>query len=477
MRVLKGALHFVAAITFVLSLLTSKLQAWTFSAVPPTPNPKNKINQRLLNQVLPNELKVDGVRILPGGGRLVFDDTSESAPIEQWSSVLSPTSIKSLRVVVGQIQGQSPETTQDEIMSKLLEALPENLPWDLYTQFGNKPVSRAKRAPSNDVESAKLDVSCRRWASFCIPKAHVSTTSLKQQLKRAIIEKWGGDPLVARTHCEFSLLLLEDKCWLEWTLLVPPSAAAILDLPRPGCKRVEAWMLVESCRDKILNSAHRSDATTPVVVMDPLCGKGTYLVEAATTLPLSTLPRSVSFVGVDMSPAQLVDAAVNVERTNCGKTVVLREGDSRDMTWQPDGSVHIILTCPPFGRQFGRESDLPSLYREWMKEWTRVLDPHGGQMALLVDVDHEDVALAAIRETNRLQVKIHRDPFRLGRLKATVIVSEMSSAQTVGQEQVQLQPSPMRRFIWESNAKESRAEWARLRAETLQALVPYTQRT
>lgn len=276
-----------------------------------------------------------------------------------------------------------------------------------------------------------------------------------------------------------------------------------------------------------------------MIVLDPLCGKATYLVEAATTWDFdanhnnadNNTDVSISFVGIDASDAQLEDARRNVnavtddttptggetsrregrcdtsgtsnsyspddgyflltKRTSYDKksSIALCKGDSRDLSsiGFEDGSVTAIATCPPFGRQFfalddasendGRgnarcvDSLLAASYREWLHEWARVLHPSLGRIALLVDVGHQEEALAAIEATESLSVVVHREAFRLGRVRATVIVAEAGTTE----DRSRLLP-PLSRFPWEGTSKEARAEWARLRAASLGRLEPYTKR-
>ena len=255
-----------------------------------------------------------------------------------------------------------------------------------------------------------------------------------------------------------------------------------------------------------------------MIVLDPLCGKATYLVEAATTWKMGVDNNiSVSFVGVDASVDQLRDARLNVdavtdieidggseEMESCvlitarrshdqASTISLYKGDSRDLSIFEDGSVSAIATCPPFGRQFfaleksdrsddvsttsNVEESLALSYRDWLREWTRILDPQNGRIALLVDIDHQKEALDAIASTGVLQVTVLREPFRLGRVKATVIVADAKGSDGSAQDNDTKSklPDPLSRFIWEGNAKEARAEWTRLRVASLQGLIPYSK--
>ena len=171
----------------------------------------------------------------------------------------------------------------------------------------------------------------------------------------------------------------------------------------------------------------------------------------------------------------------------------LYKGDSRDLSLFENGSVLAIATCPPFGRQFfalekdngstttnsNSEDLLAASYRDWLHEWTRVLDPQNGLIALLVDVDHQQEALDAIASTGTLRVAILREAFRLGRVKATVIVADAMPRNKTDDNTQQnsakpIVSDPLSRFPWEGTTKEARAEWTRLRAASLQGLEPYS---
>jgi len=579
--------------------------------------------------------------------------------------------MKSVRLVVCECRITAPTPNDDDkasssedLLWNTLEAnLPSRLPWKIYESFGNtlptttniianrttntnaairtkgnnekeeeETLSSKRRKPQPEASppqqttQPRLNVSCRRWASFgALSRDEFSSTRTKAVLRQLLLQKYKhqykhkhdadqnqnnpddrdqnkqGDqhqhPPLLLPDCEFTLLLYggggdddgndngngNGMMRLEWTMLVPPKAKKFSDmdyLPKPGCKRVEAWMLMRNLQDLVLREVSKRKTTTTtssgehkrssssnnnsnngneVVVLDPLCGKATFLVEGATTWNLEDQQSpltagenasndhdkdndrvSISFVGIDASEAQLEDASRNVEavadalgttnngngtssksnskggtRRTCGSTISLYQGDSRNLSRLgfEDGSVTAIATCPPFGRQFfalendkavennsagstnnandtkkenvdndnDNEKALATSYKEWLHEWTRVLDPNNGRIALLVDVDHQKEALAAIHATNSLRVTVLRDPFRLGRLRATVIVADVdvnadasSSLEVVTEGTIHTSSAPLTRFPWEGTAKLARAEWTRLRTASLQELVPYT---
>ncbi|VEU44442.1 unnamed protein product [Pseudo-nitzschia multistriata] len=486
---------------------------------------------------------------------------NQSVSFSEWNRWLSPYGMKSLRLVICECRvatdpghtdasdesSSTAWTSEERIWSALEANLPSQLPWEIYESFGNTvPEHTATRqtkdgndiseeAPSHQknpqIHPTRFDVTCRRWSTFrCLSKDEFSSTRTKATLRKLLLRKYGcleqpRDPESAAAHasgsnrplqdCDFHLLMYgaDNTLRLEWTMLAPPTTKKFSNedyLPKPGCKRVEAWMLMRDLRDGVLARAASCNKNEEVIVLDPLCGKATFLVEAATTWGIeNSTPMngantnddraSVSFIGVDASSQQLEDAAENVEAVaealggDC--TIELRQGDSRDLSRLGfgDGSVAAIATCPPFGRQFFSLGDdaaerraasdggatkrtneaLQASYRDWLREWTRVLDPHHGRIALLVDVDHQAEALAAIRATGSLRVRVLREPFRLGRLKATVIVADADPNNKADDGGCN-SSGVLKRFPWEGTAKEARAEWSRLRTESLQELVPYT---
>ena len=115
------------------------------------------------------------------------------------------------------------------------------------------------------------------------------------------------------------------------------------------------WKELLNCRPK----------DSQILVLDPMCGKATYLVETATHSLLSH-GSAVSFMGVDQSPEQLKDALLNVEATSCQDRIALVRGDARDLNHIKDGTVSAVLSCLPFVRQFGRGMALREMYQQWI---------------------------------------------------------------------------------------------------------------
>ena len=215
------------------------------------------------------------------------------------------------------------------------------------------------------------------------------------------------------------------------------------ELPKPGFKRVESFALCQSA------NIEPND-----IVLDPMCGKATFLVEAATIWP-----QASKFQGIDCSTEQLEDAQENINASGF-KNIELLLGDARHLPYD-DSSIDKIISCPPFGRQFEKIS-----FQELIKEWSRILKDDG-RMALLLDAANIDPFIEATKMTNTCQVEYCRSPyFKLGRIRASIlIVSKQSSRRSIKKG----------KLSWEQgHSKSGRPLWATLRSQALPSLVPYS---
>ena len=184
-----------------------------------------------------------------------------------------------------------------------------------------------------------------------------------------------------------------------------------------------------------------------------MCGRGTFLVEAATLWP------SARYLGVDLSEEQLKDAKENYLAAHV--PMELTKADARNLSHLGDGSVDKILTCPPFGRQFEKIS--ANLYKELLVEWSRVLK-ESGLMVILVDVSNVQALCDAVDEA-QCAIEFRRSPFRLGKIRATLVVVVKGS---------QSRPTREGKFDWEQGDQKGRSLWAEIRERALPSLVPYS---
>ncbi|NP_001156978.1 THUMP domain-containing protein 2 isoform 1 [Rattus norvegicus] len=112
------------------------------------------------------------------------------------------------------------------------------------------------------------------------------------------------------------------------------------------------------------------------LVLDPMCGLGTILVEAAEEWP------DVFYVGADVSDSQLLGACDNLKAAGLAHRIELLKGSVADLPL-PAQSVDVIISDIPFGKKFKLGKDIKSI----LQEMERVLHVDG-VMILLLSEDH-----------------------------------------------------------------------------------------
>jgi 23S rRNA G2445 N2-methylase RlmL len=146
------------------------------------------------------------------------------------------------------------------------------------------------------------------------------------------------------------------------------------------------------------------------VVLDPLCGAGTLLVERGLAGPHAEL------LGGDRDPSAVSRARGNVRAA--GLQAPIKEWDARELPLE-DGSVDVVLSNPPFGKQVDLPSDPERFHRELVGEMGRVLRPRGRLVLVTGQFDAFQAAAkaAGLKTRRRLGVVLRGE-------RATVFVCE-----------------------------------------------------
>ncbi|WP_211339578.1 methyltransferase domain-containing protein [Nocardia mexicana] len=118
-------------------------------------------------------------------------------------------------------------------------------------------------------------------------------------------------------------------------------------------------------------------------VLDPCCGAGTLLIEAAQLHP------DASYRGIDRDAA-----AVRAARANAAGTIEVRRGDAGDLP-VADGTVDRIVCNPPWGGQVAPQGLLAGEPMRLWSELRRVLVPAGTAVVLIPDTTLLAAAIAA----------------------------------------------------------------------------------
>ncbi|XP_045142969.1 THUMP domain-containing protein 2 [Echinops telfairi] len=113
------------------------------------------------------------------------------------------------------------------------------------------------------------------------------------------------------------------------------------------------------------------------VVLDPMCGLGTILLEAAKEWP------DVYYVGADVSDSQLLGARDNLQAAGLNDKIELLKVSVIELPL-PSESVDIIISDIPFGKKFKLGKDIKSI----LQEMERVLHV-GGTIVLLLSEYHQ----------------------------------------------------------------------------------------
>ena len=126
-------------------------------------------------------------------------------------------------------------------------------------------------------------------------------------------------------------------------------------------------------------------------VLDPMCGSGTFVIEAAewalglkpgrerafafehlrgfdnqawAAMRAPAAPRQIAtkFIGFDRDPGAIRLARENAERAGVSRWVQF-EGQSIEMLQAPDTAPGIVIVNPPYGTRIGNKTPLRELYR------------------------------------------------------------------------------------------------------------------
>ena len=140
------------------------------------------------------------------------------------------------------------------------------------------------------------------------------------------------------------------------------------------------------------------------------------VAHSMATLPIS---RKTETIGCDPVPLRAGSPLIQsglMEATLTKATLTLCCGDSREMDWIPSGSVHLVLTSPPYWTlkeyprhksQLGLIEDYDAFHDELDKVWKhafRVLVP-GGRLVCVVG----DVCLSRRRHGKHSVMPLHAD--------------------------------------------------------------------
>jgi tRNA (guanine6-N2)-methyltransferase len=170
----------------------------------------------------------------------------------------------------------------------------------------------------------------------------------------------------------------------------------------------------------MLRLPHLSSA--PRAIVDPFCGSGTLLIEAAmqwTGMPI---------VGVDRSEQAVDGARLNVRADGFAERIDIIQGDARSLrTLLPNLDLDLIVTNPPFGTRIGESLSLHPFYAAILEEFHHALAPGGWLVILVLDPGSFSGAMQSVKEDTGVAFDVrHVRRIHTGGLHPRVFVMQTS---------------------------------------------------
>ncbi|XP_070697182.1 THUMP domain-containing protein 2 [Pempheris klunzingeri] len=173
---------------------------------------------------------------------------------------------------------------------------------------------------------------------------------------------WKAD--LKNPQLEIHVYLSDDHCLLGIPLTRLPLANRSY-IKTTGLRSTVAWAMA--------SLAHIQPG---FCVVDPMCGVGTILIEAAQE------NKAATFLGMDIDDGQLRKAKENVQFAELGNRIQLLKASSMVLPL-PSASVDAVVCDLPFGRKFGTKTNMAANLPLILTEMERVLCV-GGTLVLLL---------------------------------------------------------------------------------------------
>eukprot|EP00063_Salmo_salar_P035605 XP_014010440.1 PREDICTED: THUMP domain-containing protein 2 [Salmo salar] len=220
---------------------------------------------------------------------------------------------------------------------------------------------RIEGSRDRKTSTVSFRVSCRCSGAL---SRRFSPQDLSRIIGTAASRQLGWRVDLRKPDLEVNVYMSDDHCVLGIPLLRLPLANRSY-MKTTGLRSTIAWAM-----------ASLSDIKPGSCVIDPMCGVGTILLEAAHEY------QDAFFLGLDIDESQLVKADQNVEFAKFGDRVQLLQASSKEIPL-PSCSVDVVVCDVPFGKKFGTKTGMAASLPVIVREMERVLCV-GGTLVLLL---------------------------------------------------------------------------------------------
>ncbi|XP_017284737.1 THUMP domain-containing protein 2 isoform X2 [Kryptolebias marmoratus] len=268
---------------------------------------------------------------------------------------------------------------------------------------------------SENVENVSFRVNCKCSGSLsrCLSAQEVSKV-MGAGLSRLL--GWKAD--LKNPQMEINVYLSDDYCLLGIPLTRIPLANRSY-IKTTGLRSTTAWAM-----------ASLAQIQPGFSVVDPMCGMGTILIEAAQE------HKAACFLGVDIDDGQLQKANENIAFAELGSRVHLLKASSMALPL-PSSSVDAVICDLPFGRKFGTKTNMATDLPLILSEMERVLRI-GGVLVVLLSPQLSSVL-------KKLLIQKHTEPISNEEIKPPTGIENClvpSSEQQILQRHLDVKSSP-----------------------------------
>ncbi|XP_034041173.1 THUMP domain-containing protein 2 isoform X2 [Thalassophryne amazonica] len=225
-----------------------------------------------------------------------------------------------------------------------------------------KKMEQHNRDPQpSSPNSISFRISCKCTGRL---SRYLGTQEVSQVIGAGVSKLLGWKADLKNPQLEVNVFLSDDYCLLGIPLTRLPLAKRAY-IKTTGLRSTVAWAMA--------SLAHIQPG---FCVVDPMCGVGTILIEAAQE------HQDVCFLGFDNDDEQLQRANGNVGFAELGNRMHLLKASSTALPL-PSASVGAVICDLPFGRKFGTKSNMAADLPLILMEMERVLCV-GGTVVLLL---------------------------------------------------------------------------------------------
>ncbi|KAL0964552.1 hypothetical protein UPYG_G00325530 [Umbra pygmaea] len=214
---------------------------------------------------------------------------------------------------------------------------------------------------STRVSMVSFRVSCRCSGAL---SRRFSTQDVSRIIGMAASRQLGWKVDLRKPDLEVNVYISDDHCVLGIPLFRLPLANRSY-MKTTGLRSTIAWAMTSL-----------SDIKPGSRVLDPMCGVGTILLEAAQEY------RDAFFLGMDVDGSQLVKAGQNVEFSEHRNRIQLIQASCKGIPLS-SCSVDAVVCDIPFGKKFGNKTDMAACLPTIVNEMERILCV-GGTLVLLL---------------------------------------------------------------------------------------------